>query len=372
MSETIKILYIIDCFKNPYAGTEGQLLKLFEGLDREKFSPVLVILRDSFFQSYNESPITTDVPFQADVLNIKGITSLDSWVKLYRYFKAKKNEGFSVAHTYFYDATLICPSILKLLGFKVFVARRDMGYWYTKMNLALLRINAFFVDCVVANSQAVKAVTMQKEGYASNLVKVIYNGYQEVSKINQSELVKDIAVDAFNVVLVANIRPIKRVQDAIKAIRLASDSIEKIALYIIGDGDSASLLNLSEEIGIASSIHFIGPRDDITSLLGSFDVGILCSESEGFSNTLIEYLQAGLPAVCSNVGGNPEIIEDGVNGFLYETGDIQVLSHNLVKLQNDKCLRVNMGRLGKDKAENNYSLINYLERHQELYENINS
>ncbi|MEN8129858.1 MAG: glycosyltransferase [Pseudomonadota bacterium] len=371
MSERTKILFIIDCFKNPYAGTEGQLMKLVNGLDKASFSPRLVVLRDTFYMKGEDIPVPTEIPFTADVLNIQGLSSLDSWTRLYRYLKGKRTEGYVLAHTFFYDAALICPPILKLLGYRVLVSRRDMGYWYTAVNLAVLRMNSLFVDRVVANSEAVKAITVRKEWYRPQRVEVIYNGYQETSVRDDQEIADEVPLgDGLSVVLVANIRPIKRVEDAVRALRLALDSVPGITLYVIGDGDSTQLEQLGAELGIGSSLRFLGARTDIPQLLRRFDVGILCSESEGFSNALIEYMQAGLAVVCSNVGGNPEIIENGVNGFLFCMGDAHALASHLVQLAENEQLRTQLADAGRGKVRSNYALSRYIDRHQSLYHEL--
>jgi glycosyltransferase involved in cell wall biosynthesis len=105
-------------------------------------------------------------------------------------------------------------------------------------------------------------------------------------------------------------------------------------------------------------------------MLGGFDVGLLCSDSEGFSNSLIEYQQAGLPVVCSETGGNPEIIEHGVNGFLYPVGDTDELSAQLVSLARAPELAMNMGRAGRLKVKQCYGLSRLLSEHEALYESL--
>ena len=367
MTTRIKLLFIIDFYKNPYAGTEGQLFKLIQDLDKDKFEATFVVFKDSEYLR------TNDFPIPVNVMDIQRLSSPLSWLKLFRFFVRKKRENYSLAHIFFNDASMICPLLLKLLGYKVIISRRDMGYWYTLLNLLLLKVNALFVDLVITNSDAVKKVTMSKEGYKPDHVAVIYNGYQEsvIPAIVDSAVKKtDLDENEIRIVLVANIRPIKRISDAIRAMKMVHDSNSKALLYIVGDGDQSQLMELSKALGIASSVLFLGARDDIVRLLPSFHIGILCSASEGFSNTLIEYMQTSLPVVCSNVGGNPEIVEHGVNGFLYEMSDIRVLAKYILELVMDNSLSEHMGVLGMEKVKENYGLTKYVSRHQHLYEEL--
>jgi glycosyltransferase involved in cell wall biosynthesis len=367
--EKIKLLFVIDVYKDPYAGTEGQLLKLISGLDKNKYSARMLVFKNSAYLNNNEFPIPVDV------LNISRIISIRSIFLLYQYFKKQKKKGFKIAHIFFNDASIICPPILKLLGYKILISRRDMGYWYTFFNLLLLKINAIYVDKVMVNSEAVKKVTMAKESYPSKRIEVIYNGYQPVDLVGGNQTLNDemrgwFKEDGFRLVLVANIRPIKRISDAIYAVHKLREKMPSIELYIIGDGSQINLESLADELGIKERISFLGSRDDVLTLLPNFDVGLLCSESEGFSNTLIEYSQAGLPIICSNVGGNAEIVDHGQNGFLYSVGEVDSLAEYIFAIRSDPILQKNMGMAGKEKVENNYGLSKTVNLQQAVYEEL--
>ena len=141
---------MIDSYKNPYAGTEGQLLKLLEGVDRTRFEPILAVFRDSEYLANNPFPVPVVI------LNVTRMTAPGNWLRLYRFFRQKKQQGFCLAHIFFNDASIICPPILKLLGYRVIISRRDMGYWQNRVNLVPLRLNAHIVDRVIVNSEAVR------------------------------------------------------------------------------------------------------------------------------------------------------------------------------------------------------------------------
>ena len=134
----INILFVIDSYKNPFAGTEGQLLKLVSGIDKKRYNARMVVFKSSSYLENNHFPIPVDV------LNINRLVSLNSFIVLFNFFKKRKLEGFRLGHIFFNDASIICPPILKLLGYRVLVSRRDMGYWYNKLNLPLLKINSYW------------------------------------------------------------------------------------------------------------------------------------------------------------------------------------------------------------------------------------
>lgn len=364
----IKILYIIDAFSNPYAGTEGQILKLIKGLNKEKINPHFVIFKKSEYLKNNSFPISVDI------LGVNKISSPLSWIYLYKYLLLKKKEEFKIAHIFFNDASILCPFFLKILNYKVIISRRDMGYWYSKLNLLILNFNKIFVDLVIANSEAVKKITIIKEGYDDCKVIVIYNGYSEIqNNFNYKKAIINetiIKPNEIKLVLVANIRPIKRITDAIIALQAVKSNYKNIALYIIGDGDKSNLIKLSNKLGLSYSVHLLGTRNDIEKLLPFFDIGILCSESEGFSNTIIEYCSKSLPVICTNVGGNPELIKHDINGFLYEVGDVEALANYIVRLVKNKNLRVELGKNGFKYVKENFSISKYIKQHENIYERL--
>jgi glycosyltransferase involved in cell wall biosynthesis len=362
LSEQVKVLYVIDCYRNPYAGTEGQLLKLLSGLDPDRFIAELAVFRGSDYLDNHTFPV------KVSVLRVTRLIFPLVWLRLFRFFLAKRRAGFRLVHIFFNDASIICPPILKLLGCRMIVSRRDMGFWHNRLNLIALRLNARYVDKVIVNSKAVKEITITREGYPPDRVEVIYNGYAPVSSPPQEDAGTVVPRgEMLKLVLVANIRAVKRIQDAIHALAILRGSHPDTVLCIIGDGDQTELAGLCSRLGVQQNVQFLGPREDVHALLPAFDIGLLCSDSEGFSNTLIEYLLAGLAVTCSDVGGNPEIIEQGVTGLLYPAGDIKALAGNLMQLAQEPAMRAALGQAGRERVQKEYSLSRMTDRHQAVY-----
>ncbi len=360
----MKILYIIDTYRNPYAGTEGQLYKLIDNMDRARYEPHLLLLNSSDYIKKNGFPCDTSV------VGYSKLSSPSTWYHLYRHLKAKRSEGFLLAHVFFNDPSIIAPPLLRLLGYKTLISRRDMGYWYTSVRLSLLRLNSFFIDGVIVNSEAVKAITHQKERISLNKIHVIYNGYDvEITKsINSAAAIdKKINNEIVNIGIVANIRPIKRMEDAIRAIGLFVKQTTKVKLTIVGDGSPEKLITLAKSLDCEGSVDFVGAQSNVKSFIKNFDIAILCSESEGFSNAIIEYMQEGKPVVCSNVGGNPEIIISGENGYLYEVGDVDGLVDKLSLLIESSEVRNELGLNGQCKVLQEYSIDRMLNEHYSIY-----
>src|SRR5690606_14571010 len=158
MYKARKVLFIIDQYKNPYAGTEGQLYKLITNLqDKGVECRLLVFLSSDFL---DHSPF----PCSVTVLVHHRISSFATWLALWRAAKLLKAQGFSIAHIFFNDPSIIGPPVFWLSGYKVIISRRDMGYWYTRLYTCLLRVNRHLLSGAVVNSNAVKRVTAEVEG----------------------------------------------------------------------------------------------------------------------------------------------------------------------------------------------------------------
>lgn len=346
-----KIMFLVDYYGNPQAGTEGQLLQLIQHLDRSRYEPAMTVLRRS---EYIES---RQFPCPVNVLGIEKLASFRTIAKIVRYALALRWEGYQLVHCYFNDTALIAPFFMKLSGINVLVSRRDMGFWYTPYNLVVLRLVAPFVDRYVANSHAVKQRVQQQEWVSPDKIVVIYNGYTSlVEKDDQPAAMANlpgIPDDALIVGIVANLKPIKRMDTLIEAFACISKYFSGAYLVIVGDkttSEAAYTLEklgaLARHFGIEDRVVFTGQVRDSKLYIRRFTVAVLCSESEGFSNSIIEYLQAGRPTVCTDTGGNAEVIQTGRNGFLIPIGDSKALADYVIRLFSDRTLARRVGEAG--------------------------
>lgn len=366
----VKVLFVIDYFRDPHAGTEGQLYSLVAGLDRAQFEPHLLVFEASPWLKAN------GFPCGYTVLGSRSLRSLTTWLKLWRTAREFRRDGYRLAHLFFNDPSLICPPVFRLAGIHSLISRRDMGYWYTPLLKCILRLTGRFADGVIANSQAVKGITQVSEGFSPKRVHVIYNGYAGNFENTgpADEPIEPLATlkndGRLLMGLAANVRPVKRIQDAIEVVSRLSESVPLLDLVIIGGGDITALKHQAAKARIADRVHFLGARDDVKACLRYLDIGVLCSESEGFSNAIIEYLQAGLPVVCSNVGGNPEAVRHGKNGFVFPMGDIEHFAEAVLTLANDPELRKELGDFARLDAAERFDMRAMVNSHQALYHRI--
>jgi len=126
---------------------------------------------------------------------------------------------------------------------------------------------------------------------------------------------------------------------------------EKVKLVLPGDGDRLDMCRmLAEKLGVSGRVVFTNYVHNIAALLGISDAAVSASRSEGLPFNVAEAMLCGLPVIASSAKGNTELVEDGVNGFLYEYGDLNGFVKAVERLIDNPTMRQNMGTRGREKA----------------------
>lgn len=149
----------------------------------------------------------------------------------------------------------------------------------------------------------------------------------------------------------------------------AAASVPSLELRLGGDGELDGVRSRAQNLGIADRVHVLGwlRGEDKARELAAAGVFVLASYNEGLPMSLLEAMAAGLPIVSTRVGGIPEAVSDGVEGFLIEPGDVSSLADRLSRLANDPALARRMGAAARRKVETIYSTQAVLPRIETLY-----
>lgn len=139
-------------------------------------------------------------------------------------------------------------------------------------------------------------------------------------------------------------------------------------LVIAGDGEERKALEQEcNRLGLEGQVFLLGQRDDVPEILAGLDTFLLSSRSEGYSLALVEAAATGLPIVASDVGGNSEIVQTGVNGLLVPAGSLDALADAMQRLFEHEEERIRMGSAGRRWAQENGSIESMYERYVALY-----
>lgn len=167
---------------------------------------------------------------------------------------------------------------------------------------------------------------------------------------------------------VGRLNPVKDQAGLVRAFALLKRRMPESALVIAGDGQLRDeLVALAAEQGVADSVFFLGMRDDVADLLEALDVFVLSSLSEGYSMALLEACAAGLPIVATNVGGNGEIVQPGINGVMVPPSDPDVLAAAIGELLRDPGRAAAFGRAGREWVLEEGSFQTMAERYAQVY-----
>ncbi|MCA8912313.1 MAG: N-acetyl-alpha-D-glucosaminyl L-malate synthase BshA [Planctomycetes bacterium] len=178
------------------------------------------------------------------------------------------------------------------------------------------------------------------------------------------------APDEKIVVHVSNFREVKRPRDVVQAFAIASRDV-KARLVMIGDGpELGACKELARELGIFDRVTFAGTYDAIWELLPQADVFFLPSEYESFGLSALEAMACAVPVVASNTGGLPEVVEDGVSGFLHAPADTESMAASIRKLLSDDELAKKMGEAARERATSKFRREALLPVWEDYYQRI--
>lgn len=264
-------------------------------------------------------------------LNLKGMSQLGGWLRVWRVFRRLDPDVvFAINQT-----PLIVAVIIRLfLGTRAKIA---CIFHTTKMQAferrlaALFRLAGGFADAIVYVSENQRDA-WTAHGVAPRHSEVIANGVELTNFPGDAHLAQEIrarcgaSADELLLGLVAAFREEKNHLEFIEALADArARGCRAKALFVGAGATMRQTQERARALGVADHVAFLGEQADVAPFMTACDVGILCSTIESFPLTALEFLACGVPMICSNVGGVGEIIENGVNGLLYESGRVDRL-----------------------------------------------
>lgn len=242
-------------------------------------------------------------------------------------------------------------------------SRRDMGLgannqpWYHRLFPVLLPfVNRSYAG-IVTNSENVKRYAARREHTPESKFKVIYNGI-DIPGIAAAQFRSSrISGTGPHIGIVASLTPVKRHDVLLEAWALLHQSGLPAGseLHILGEGPQRQVLE--EQVarhGLQSTVLFHGAVTDISDWLYGLDVGVLCSDREGLSNAILEYMAHGLPVIATAVGGNTELVDCDC-GILVPPRNPEALAQALAILLNDEGIRRKLGERSRKTIAESFS-----------------
>jgi glycosyltransferase involved in cell wall biosynthesis/CelD/BcsL family acetyltransferase involved in cellulose biosynthesis len=349
-----RVVVLTDAYWDPHGGTEGQVHALVSRLPPAFDVELWTLQRAPWLE---ENPF----PCRTRSFGARRLSGPAGWWVLLRIARELCARRVAVLHAFMTDAGTVAPLLGRIARVPVVVSRRDLGYWRTPRRTQVLRRTARLAALYVANAQAVKEETVAAEHVVPSRVRVVRNGHDpaafDVPADPGLRPRLGIPEDARLLGLVANVRPLKRHEDLVEALARLAPRHPDVRVLFVGEGDFDAVLERARERGVRERVHAdVAKGGSVAPWLRHLAAGVLCSESEGLSNAVLEYMACGLPVVASRVGGNPELVEDGANGFLYEAGDVAGLAAALDRVLSDPALARSLGAESRRRFERSFTV----------------
>jgi L-malate glycosyltransferase len=371
-----EILIITDTFIG-MAGSERNISQLLYGLDIGRFHVHLAcICSGGLAQTLREQG------YSVHDLRPGGIYTPNGFRNLFLLSDLIRENNISLIVTYHEASDFYGLTLAKIHNIPIISSRRDMGFKTGRHHKFAYKLVGRYFDRIITVCQAVKQEMIKLGWFPAQLIYPIYNGVDlniyNANNIDTDSIKMSIGIKKNHQVvgIVANMRKVKGIQYYIEAASLINNQKSDVTFVIIG-GDSPNpgyTLNdmkmLAEKYGNCQNIVFLGKRDDIQDLIAIFDVAVVASLSEGFSNTIIEYMASSKPVVATRVGGNAEAVLHERTGMLVPPADAQALADAIMPLLQNKAIAIRYGAEGRKRVEEQFSLDKMIKNYETVFEDV--
>ncbi len=257
------------------------------------------------------------------------------------------------------------PVVTTLHGTDITLVGSDRSY------MGVVRFGIAESDGVTAISKYLSKTTCESFGLPN--VRVIPNfvdvGYYR--RGDGAELRERLAPNGEKLLVhVSNFRPVKRLTDCVEIFARVRREVAS-RLVLVGDGpDAAAAQALAEVRGVADDVVFVGKQPRIVDYLSIADVLLLPSLTESFGLAALEAMSCEVPVVASRVGGLPEVVDDGVNGFLREVGDVDGMAEAALRVLTDSAFAARLGEAARRTAVENFTTDAVIPQYLAYYDEV--
>lgn len=335
--------------------------------------------------SANEiSPELLNIIGKAHMIEFKRIPFKKENYKAYKEIKSLvKQEKYEIVHTHTPVASfftrMACRAIssTKVLytahGFHFFKGAplKNWLVYYTMERLAakwtdgIITINKEDFDRAKKMPIRGKGKSYMIPGVGVNNKRFIPVNEEEKANLRKEYGLED---NDFLLIFAAEINNNKNQGFLIKSVALLKDRVPNIKLILAGEGEIREKYEqYANSLGLKGEVIFLGFRDDLDRIVPMCDIGVSSSRREGFGINVVEYMSSGLPVVVSDNRGHREIVDNGVNGYLFEQENTIQFINYIEKLYKDKDLRDKMGKTALCNS-NNFSIEKSLVAMESIYQ----
>lgn len=272
-----------------------------------------------------------------------------------------------VLHTHNSIPHLVGAPAARLCGVPAVVHTRHGRHLFRGWKTGLVnRLACRWTQRMVAVSEDAARIARKHDRVPESKLLVVWNGIDLRDYPKRDRQASSAPRPAMHVARLND--DIKDQSTLLRAARLVADKRPDFRLDIVGDGpDRGALEALSNELKLAAHVRFLGYRLDVNDMLAEGGMFVLSSLTEGLSISLLEAMAAGLPVVATDVGGNPEVVANGVTGLLVPARTPEALAAAMLKLLQDPARAEQMGAAGRRRVEEHFDLQKVARKYEQIY-----
>lgn len=355
----MKVLYLADTLAN--GGAERQLSLLIKYLPPKWERSVWSLGGGPFAEVIRASGASVEVHERRWRYDLGPILNL--WQTLIHRRPA-------IVHSWGWVASAAAAPLCRLLRIPWIDGSVRVG-WVTREHVLRARFAHNLADRVIANSRA----GLEAWGVPDSKGRVVYNGVdpERLSRAPASRA----AGGPFTVVMAARMSPVKDFATYLQAARIVTGQspAQPWRFLALGAGPSReTLIRNAEDLIEKGIVSFVDAGLEVFPYLQDADAGVLMTNpellAEGCSNTILEYMVSGLPVVCSDSGGNREVVVEGETGFIVPPLDARALADRLIWLRQRPEAAVEMGRAGSQRLLKDFTVRNLVQSTISVYEEL--
>ena len=241
----------------------------------------------------------------------------------------------------------------------------------------------FFNQGIIPLTSAITAVSpfvaealKTVEWIPLNRIQVIFNGVEDFRFNNlpskkELRLKLNLKEDFLYFILCSRLDPIKWIEGLLAAYRRVLDVFPRSGLILVGEGDARGDIELNiEKLNLKEHVNLAGYQTNIPEWLAASDIFVLSSHSEGTSVSLVESMAAGLPAVVTNAGGNPYVVQNEITGKVVPVRNEEALANAMLCLAGDSDLRAGYSARARKRFEEEFRLTRMMDSYNRIYESL--
>jgi glycosyltransferase involved in cell wall biosynthesis len=346
-------------------GTERQLAETARALDRARFDPHVACFHPEGLCA--DDLRAEGVPVvKFPVRSFASPSTLGAALVMRRYLR---QHGIDLVHTYDVPATIFGVPAARACRVPVVISSQRAHRSLTPgIYHRLLRLTDRLADGIVVNARAIQRALILEDKVPAERIHLCYNGLRtDVFSPGLRDQPRDVA----RIGSLCALRPEKSLETLLEAFAQVRASFPQAELAMVGSGPALPGLEaLAARLGLGPSCRFEPATRQVAERLRRMDIFVLPSRTEALSNSLMEAMACGCCAVASDVGGTPELVEDGKTGWLFRAGDVAGLRDKLCLLLSQPDLRRRCADAGASFIRENFSLQAAVRRMESIYSTL--